>query len=312
MFSPAEVFSLKKKLRVVVTGGLGDNLLATPYFRYFRLQGRYKQICAVFPRQAMEIFDRNPFIDEHIPCGKKDIFLWALPEKDVDVFSPYVDVRRKTPSNFTSRVELSVSRSFNDNSDKQYFYTILSRHHGFPVQDMKPEIFTDPSDEAWADDYLKPWKGQPLLFFHPFSPLREKNLPVSLSRKLISRLKKYFVIFHLPRPDYPLPGVQALKFPVSPRKSAALFKHMSCVVSVNSFPAHLAHAVQIPAVVLFGPTNPLVYAHPGQIAVQSPVCKPCAGTPKIRRCRSFSCMKTLSVEMIAESVCKAASKGMRA
>lgn len=85
------------------------------------------------------------------------------------------------------------------------------------------------------------------------------------------------------------------------RELIGLIQSARCVVSNDSGPMHIAAALNIPVVALFGPTDPQrtgPYGK-GHIVISADVeCSPCLK----KRCKDMKCMKEISVERVARNV----------
>jgi len=78
---------------------------------------------------------------------------------------------------------------------------------------------------------------------------------------------------------------------------AALVARSRLVVGHDSGPVHLAAALGVPLVSIFGPTNPALtgpYGRRVEIVRAAVACSPC----RRRRCRSLVCQERVSVEMV--------------
>jgi ADP-heptose:LPS heptosyltransferase len=284
----------------MINGGLGDCLLATPFLRHFRISGVYGRITCAIPAAAKEIFDRNPYIDQLIPCTGADLFIWGAPEKDCDTFAPYRRVLAPT------RVggNMDVTQRWNlpaPNLSSEPVISQLAKYHGIPLADESMEIVTEESDKQWAEAYTSRWRGKPVVLLNTVSHRAEKNLPQSIAQQIIDRLSDTFhmVQFALGAPPFraietiPVPGI---------RKSAELFKRLASIITVDSFPGHLARAVDLPAVVLFGPSNPATFGHAGNVNICSNSCPPCADTKRLPRCKRSRCMEEIVPDQVVEAV----------
>jgi ADP-heptose:LPS heptosyltransferase len=110
------------------------------------------------------------------------------------------------------------------------------------------------------------------------------------------------IILEFPREEGKLSGTIPLPFVPGLRRSAALFKRMSCVVTVDSFPGHLAAAVNTPAVVLFGPSNPQAFGHKNNINIRTSECPVCANTLRIKQCKKPKCLEDIPPALIVEKI----------
>lgn len=80
-----------------------------------------------------------------------------------------------------------------------------------------------------------------------------------------------------------------------------LIQNARCVVSTDSGPMHIAAALHIPVIALFGPTDPHrtgPYGKGHTVISAEIECSPCLQ----RRCKDMKCMKEISVEKIARTV----------
>ena len=92
------------------------------------------------------------------------------------------------------------------------------------------------------------------------------------------------------------------------KETAALLSRCSLMISTDSGPSHLADAVGIPTIVLFGPTYPSknVPYNYGQHIASDIVCRPCYWTGRMKKCVQkydrAPCMEKISVDMVLEKV----------
>ncbi len=75
-------------------------------------------------------------------------------------------------------------------------------------------------------------------------------------------------------------------------------------VSVDTGPAHIAAAVGCPMLVVFGPSDPIVYPMRGEAPVELLLgkadCQFCMGTPAFKACRNNICMQSLGIEKLMD------------
>jgi len=151
------------------------------------------------------------------------------------------------------------------------------------LEDPAASVFPSPADQSAADRLLPPDKG-PLLALHPGSGGAQKNWPLEHWRTLIFAVEKKFSFAHIlligGESDAArltalrglLPGgltvLENLPLPVL----AAALSRCALFVGHDSGISHLAAAVGIPTVLLFGPTDPAVWApaNPGTTVLPAP------------------------------------------
>lgn len=284
-----------RRIKIVVTGGLGDCLLATPFIRNFKQSGRYDEVWCAAPEAAGQIFDSNPFIDRFIPCAGSDLLVWAVPEEDWDVFSPYIEAA--SPDTHGAGMTIPMRHIFRPNRVAKPVVQQVAEFHRIVLTDETPEIFITADDHAWANQTMAAVGDRRGLFFNPASRLPEKDLPAGLAQQIVDRLKQQFYIFQLPGPSE-ADGVFTLSPFPTVRQVAALFARIDGVLTVDSFPGHLATAMGTPAVVLFGPSNSETFGHPENENISAKVCPPCADTPRRKVCRKYRCMDAMPISDI--------------
>ena len=284
---------------------MGDHLLITPFIKHFKKSGLYKHICCVVHQNSLELFDLSPYIDSLIPCSGNDLFLWGLPEKNFDVFTPYVAVE-DIEHIHDIHTGIKSTHIFNFNLGNTPVICQICEHYGIRLEDESLDIHTAREEEEWADGFLAEWPGKKFIYLNTSSVLENKNYPLPLWQEVVDLLLKKagdrMIILEFPREEGKLSGTIGLPFVPGLRRSAALFKRMSCIVTVDSFPGHLAAAVNTPAVVLFGPSNPLAFGHKSNINIRTSDCETCANTSRIKQCKKPKCLEDIPPALIVEKI----------
>jgi len=97
------------------------------------------------------------------------------------------------------------------------------------------------------------------------------------------------------------------------RELAGLISFCSLVVTNDSAPVHIAAALEVPCVTIYGPTNPLavgprVATH--HVVKSSAECSPCYSNERFPGCRDPFCLRDIAVEAVLKAARKAlAEKG---
>ncbi len=91
--------------------------------------------------------------------------------------------------------------------------------------------------------------------------------------------------------------------------AAALLKKSSCLIANDSGLVHLAHALEVPVVAIFGPVDPNVYGpYPAglktlALANEGPVCRPCYQRFRYQEsCKSLECLNDLTPQRVYEKI----------
>lgn len=299
---PEDNLARTPRLNVMLTGGLGDCLLASAFIRQFHEQGAYSEIVCALPRPAVELYDRNPHVTRVVPCDGKELFLWGLPEEGADVFAPYAEVLPSKSFVENGDICLHVNRRIIDlNLGTEPVWQQVAAFHRISMADGRPEIFFSTEDEEWAEGQVRAFDGKRVLINYQ-SPLPEKHYPLGAWQAVVDGLKPETAVLEFVADGSMLRGTERITPMPGPRRSAALVKKCDCVLTIDSFAGHLAAAVGTPAVVLFGPTNPLVWGHEDATRIRPSGCAPCANTPRLGLCEARMCMREIDPSTVIEAV----------
>lgn len=250
-------------LRVVVGGGLGDSLMHTPFIRHFRRDSAVTHLRCVVPERAAPLFMHNPHLDELIPCPARELPLWAAEEEDGDVFAPYFQFARCEITAEGVTAEARRGWLKDDEHISLHIIRRTARRYGLTLDNWLPEIFVTSADEAAAEGLRTELQaGSGPVVLNTRSASRDKDYPDALWRQVADTLRPEMRLLEHSATGPFLNGVPAL-WPLPPLQvAAALFRLAACVVTSDSFAAHVAAAVGTPAVVLFGPTDPAAFGYP--------------------------------------------------
>ena len=289
-----------KEIMVIAAGGLGDCLLLTPFIRHFKLKDGYSKVVVVVNRQAQGVFYSNPYVDQVIPCNGDDIFIWGLPEEGRDIFSPYYTI-----DSVATEFSAKVDRKLNLNTQDEQVLSQLAANENILLEDYALDVFYSAADLSWAESVLTSLPRRPAIVLSVQSPLREKQYPTELWRLVIEKLTQEFNVLELRDTESEFSSTTVCSPMPSVVQSAALFSLVSCVLSIDSFPIHLAHAVNTPTVVLWGPTNPKAFGYSDQFNLRDEECPPCANTPRLYACRDRICLNRVKPDSVVDAVRRA-------
>ena len=187
---------------------------------------------------------------------------------------------------------------------------------------LTPEktIFPVPEDLRKAREYLRNnlrfEEGQPLWAIHPGSGSRHKNWPMERFLETAGKLRdrKQVQPIFLSGPveqetdSVSISTIQTQGFPIISNLSlpvlAGVLSCCSGYLGNDSGISHLAAALEIPTVVVFGPTDPSFWSPRGiTVRILSPDCScaPCA-REIMQNCLTKKCLDALSVQQVLEGV----------
>lgn len=137
------------------------------------------------------------------------------------------------------------------------------------LDDPGPAVFPSDADRAFADEFFH-GENAPVLALHPGSGSTSKNWPRDRWRELIARLlprptrlllvggeAEHATLEHL---DAAFPGSLRVARDLPLPQLAAVLARCAGFIGHDSGISHLAAAVGTPCVLLFGPTDPQIWA----------------------------------------------------
>jgi ADP-heptose:LPS heptosyltransferase len=257
------------------------------------------------PEFTLQLFDRNPYLDLVAGCPGHDLALWALPEEDCDVFSPnlHAQLRAITQDgglDIESRLTVKCRSGWKTPRDA-YILRQIAQRYGIQLTDESLDMFTAPEDDEWAETFAGGLGAKPIIVLNRRTASSFKEYPRERWQAVADLLAERATVLEFAAPAEALGDVKCV-WPLQPlRRTAALFRRARCVVTVDSFSAHLATAVGTPAVVVFGPTHPAIFGHPVNRNIRCAPCDPCFN-PDEAGCREPVCLTQLPPQTIVAAV----------
>ncbi len=193
--------------------------------------------------------------------------------------------------------------------------------YGIPVQDRFPRLYLSEEDRAWADKFLEQKgleKGRKndLILIHPGSGSKKKVWPLkkflSLLQSLHSRTDSKFMI--ILGPAEPLEFQRAFEGVGGERviivknlsllQLASIMEGCRLFIGNDSGISHIAAALGLPTLVLFGPTDPRVWSPRGEKVFVLRREMPCSPCPEERFffCKEPECLSGIEVEEILKGL----------
>lgn len=284
-----------KRILISRTDRIGDVLLSTPVIKALRTNFPQSHIAVMVRPYARDIVLGNPYLDEVIiydkdraqrGIGRNISFALALKKKRFDLALILHPTNRAHLVSFLAGINRRVgfNRKFGflltdkiehrkqQGAKHEMEYTLdVIRQLGIEPEDKTLFMPIRQDSEMYIEDFLEHsgWqKGQRLIALHPGASCRSKIWPkerfLQLAEQLVTQFKVKIVV--VAGPDdietakalvslLPFPCIDACgKTTVS--RLASLFRRCSLLISNDSGPVHLASAVGLPVVVIFGRKQP--------------------------------------------------------
>lgn len=327
----------KKKILVIKLGAFGDIVLITPALRALRQHFPEAQIEVVVKKEYKDVLQNCPYLDNLIILKNKSIKeickrIIYLRKKEFEIgidfqnnklshlilFFSCVRERfgyRNKKFGFLLNRGLVESKT---NLDPVAHQFEALKKLGIELKHKRPELWISEYDEEYAEKFLeKNWhtKNQMLIGIHVVASKRWESklwpaeycakLSDNLAQKLNARIlftgtaqdKDYIKAIISHTHCKPINACGQTSF----MQLGALIRRCRVFVSVDSAPLHIAAAVGVPFVALFGPTDPkrhLPYSEKFVLIRKELKCAPCYRP----RCATKNCMRQIKVEEVQTAV----------
>jgi len=281
-----------ERILVVTVNWLGDAVLTTPVFKALKDEFPSSYIGVMTPSRVKDVFEDNPSIDEviifdekitHKTLRDKLSFISQLKAKKFDTallihrsatrtlicllagIKTRIGYRRlKTACVLTKRIK---PPSHLRHRQDQYLY--LLEKIGIPINDRNPSVFLDDRERKHSLDTVKPYleASRYLIAINPSANWRLKRWPPQYFSQLADMLKgKLSCTIFLIGADKDRSVAESVQREMkqeavnlcgktSLKELKGILERMDLLLSADSGPTHLASALGIPSVVLFGPTS---------------------------------------------------------
>lgn len=275
---------------IILWGGIGDAMLATPSFKAMKKSSKDVQIRVMCLPHHYSVLQNNPYLD-YLSVYPNDS---ALKEANIDkIYITYYGFIR--PSLYC----------------KTHATKIIAQLLGLELDDITPEIFLTEAEDAKGQEIMGKYERS--IFLHISSNAsKNQQWPIKKWEELVLMLKD-FTILQLRLPHEPrLKGViDVAGIPI--REAIAMIKYSKCFVGIDSCFPHAIYSFQVPAVILFGPSSPVIWGYPRNKNIyKHEKCSPCIDTLLDKKCpHGIKCMKNISVEEVYQAIITKINKEKR-
>jgi ADP-heptose:LPS heptosyltransferase len=284
----------KKIIRVISSGGLGDVLLSTPSF--YALKKKYpKSRIIVFCKNERhkELYKHNPYIDRLTIRS-----FWINPFSSILYYLNWAkfyvfEYGRMNPSLYYKRSAAEIIAEMLD----------------ITLEETKLQAFLTKEEDKAGIRQLSQYKNPVILHIDTMSS-KNKEWSVSKWEELVRAMPEYTFVQLGVAKDTKVEGAVDLRGKTTFRQGMALVKNALSFVGVDSSFSHVTNIYDIPGVVLFGPSTPVLWGHPNNINIYKSLrCSPCIdillGTP----CPyGRKCMTAITVEEVRSALLKQLGK----
>lgn len=257
------------RVAVIRLRSLGDCVLSTPAIQLLRAQRPDLRISVVAEPRFIPLFEENPDIDDIIVPGVSLLRRWK-PDLVVNLHGGTRSLVLATASLARYRAGFAhyrYSRLYNVRIPRAQEILGVERimhtaehaasamfHLGVPVQEVpRARLFS-----------AKRWREQGYAVIHPYASAADKAWPAQRFRDVAEYLRRALQlepVFIGGPGDDPTPFAPwHVEISTDLKKTKSLLASASVFFGNDSGPAHMAAAFGVPVAVLYGPSDPVVWA----------------------------------------------------
>lgn len=331
-----------QNILVIRLSSLGDVILITPVIENIRRAIPAARLTVLTKEQYADVFGANPLIDEIVIVGKDErlvSLIRKLRRKNYDlILDLHSNIRSRLISVFTRGKVLRYHKDILSRYLLVYFKKVTSPLRASVVERYlatlsflrlekvakKTKVYVTDQEKQEARNFLKKNKVKDtdvLIGLNPGARWKTKKWPSHHWLELIKllRAQDYRIILfgdQNDRQDSELlgsigeaPSIIVTTGQLDLRQIFALIEQCSVIVTGDSGPLHIAQALDIPVVVLLGPTVPefgfILERENDVVLAQELACRPCSlhGTNTCVRGEPI-CMSGIKPEEVCAAVQK--------
>ena len=324
------------KILVIKIGAVGDVVLAVPSLRAIREKFPKAHIAVLVGVESRQILQNCPYVNELIAYNRRFVkksilnFIKLAGDLRKSGFDMVIDFQNSSRSHALSFLSLAPKRFGYSNKKlgfllnygiKDVKASLPPLQHQFRVlslldiklKDERLEVWPTESDSKFIDEFLAgQWtvSGQPLVGINIGGSARwhTKRWPEGNLSRLCDDLarRNARVVLTGVKEEHDaamriISSAQSKPINATGKTTlnqlAALIKRCKVFITTDSAPLHIAAAVGVPVVALFGPTDPKRHCPPSEnitVIMKGLKCSPCYKPD----CKSLRCMEEIGVDEI--------------
>ena len=329
---------------VIHQGALGDFILALPVLSNLNKALRHSRVVIMgFPR-ILELVEKRYYADKVMSIDQKGMASFYVRDGSLDItlsqffkqFGLVVVFGKEGGGALVGnlkrvcRGQLLLINPFPSEGERihltDHLLRELRRYH-FPVDETTPRLYLTEKDREWAENFYES-KGissrerAEIIVIHPGSGSKKKSWPLDRFLELLNYLQKN-VGSKILAVIGPAEGgeieraFEKMKWEMGPDapllakgfslpELASLIEGCRVFIGNDSGITHMAAALGVPTLALFGPTDPKVWAPRGEnvtiVAPEIP-CSPCS-REQFFECQLNDCIKGIKLTDVLESLAK--------
>jgi len=327
---------------IIHQGALGDFILALPTLGTLRQAfPRANTVIMGFPR-ILELVEKRFYADEIISVDQKGMASFFVRGGELDsglaqffrTFDLIVAFGKDEKGAIVSNlhrvcegrvIHLNLFPPWNERIHMtDHLLRELRRYH-FSVESQNPKLYLTPADQGWGKGFCRK-KGLTeeertnAILLHPGSGSKKKVWPVERFVELFHYLQKHtesrvFIILGPAEGAETQKAFEGIQWDLGSR-APVLLKGLSLLglasvmegcrlyIGNDSGITHMAAALDIPTLAIFGPTDPVLWAPRGKkvgVLRKEIECSPCP-QEKFLQCQRIECLYRVELEDVLEGL----------
>ncbi len=278
----------KRIIRIGVWGGIGDALLLTPAVKALKQADPNNRVLVYYQKEVhRDVFLHNPYVD-----SLRATTLFKNPI-DVLLFN-FMDLGFIHTGYGKYKPSLTLDKPAVE---------ILAEMLDVELREHRLLFFPSREEEQRAEQLMSQHKN-PVVLHITSGTSKNQNWPLESWRRLVEAMPDITFVQIGLKDEARVPGAIDLCGALPLRDSLTLVKYAKSFVGVDSAPAHVTSAFQIPGVVLFGPSSPSVWGNANNINLyQAKRCAPCIDLLFNSKCPyGRTCMTEIGVERVRSAL----------
>ncbi len=275
-----------KKILIIKPRGIGDIVLSTIVLDNLMNHFRNAKIDYLVESFAKEVLENNPFVNKVLTFNKSDFILktiWTIRKEKYDLIIDLWSNPKTAQMTFFSGAKYRIGYSYRG---RKYAYNLFgpsergNYHSAFHNLELLKSLnvklisnqihfYLNDEEKQFASDYLNKNKlvNKVLIGIIPAGGWNSKRCPtekwIEISKSLLKRFDCSLLLLWGPDDKFEAEQIYSAigeKIFLAPetnlRKLSALINKCNLVIANDSGPMHIAAALNIPTLGLFGPTDP--------------------------------------------------------
>ncbi|MEK6646472.1 MAG: glycosyltransferase family 9 protein [Candidatus Firestonebacteria bacterium] len=331
------------KILIIKLRGIGDVLLSTPAIKSVKNKYPDSFISVLTEKPGTEVLKENPYIDEIITLDKnlnlyeKIKFLKSIKDKKFDIA---IDLFGNPRSAILTLISGAKKRIGHNIRVRRFCYNIkvkgsekieyavcpnidIIKTLGIDTVNIDLVLKLNQYEKDFASKFFSQYTNEKKDLFIGVNPASswatkvwKKENYISLIQSIVQKYNAKIFILWGPGEEKlakdilnSTKGISIIIPPTNIRQLMGIIQKLDLLITNDSSPKHIAVALDVPTVTIYGATDPKAWNPPDDsrhhIVWKGLSCQPCNKV----KCNTLECLEEITVTDVLEAVDKAFKKG---